>query len=119
MQRATIWQKVRCFDLLLFGGVTALITAGALLPTAALDAAPTLCLVKLAGSNWCPGCGMTHALSHLLHGRLDEALLCNWRVVFVAPLLAGAYAKMAWRIFKKARKSPSCLSLGHEGSTTT
>ena len=27
----------------------------------------SLCLLKAAGANWCPGCGLGHAIHHALH----------------------------------------------------
>lgn len=77
------------------------LTAGALLlaalPTAALDGAPVFCLFRWMGFGHCPGCGMTHALSHLLHARFGEAVAANWRVLLVAPLLAAFYSRVAWQ----------------------
>ncbi|WDF55393.1 DUF2752 domain-containing protein [Mucilaginibacter sp. KACC 22063] len=33
----------------------------------------TLCPLKLMGFNWCPGCGLGHAISWLLHGDLKRS----------------------------------------------
>jgi hypothetical protein len=38
----------------------------------------TLCLFKLAGISWCPGCGIGHAISWLLHGNLQASIKAHW-----------------------------------------
>lgn len=34
----------------------------------------SLCLFKYAGFNYCPGCGIGHAITFLLHGELIKSL---------------------------------------------
>jgi hypothetical protein len=63
------------------------------LPTRWLASAPSVCLVRRMTGRPCPGCGMTHALSRLAHGDLRCAWRANHRVVIVAPLLLGAWAR--------------------------
>ncbi len=62
-------------------------------PTRWIAAAPTVCLIRRVTGHPCPGCGMTHALSALAHGHLRNAWRYNPRVVIVAPLLVGAWAR--------------------------
>jgi len=38
----------------------------------------SLCLLKLSGIKWCPGCGIGHAIMHLLHGRIAYSLDTHW-----------------------------------------
>ncbi len=37
-----------------------------------------LCPFKLAGITWCPGCGIGHAISWLLHGNIHKSLKAHW-----------------------------------------
>jgi len=37
-----------------------------------------LCLFKLAGISWCPGCGIGHAISWLLHGSVTQSFKVHW-----------------------------------------
>jgi len=57
----------------------------------------TLCPFKLMGITWCPGCGIGHAISWLLHGSLTNSWHAHWlgipalvmigyRVVTLTPL---------------------------------
>lgn len=38
----------------------------------------SLCIFKLAGISWCPGCGIGHAISWLLHGHVTNSLKAHW-----------------------------------------
>jgi hypothetical protein len=87
----------------------AMLVAGALLvvPTSIVAAGPSLCLVRNLVGHECPGCGMTRAISSLLHGRLEEAVRHNWLVVVVYPLLCVVFVRAVWRSFGAgAPKSP-------------
>lgn len=64
-------------------GVTAVFSALAAIPTAVVEAAPRLCLVNHVFGVECLGCGMTRALSALLHGDVPGAVARN-RLVLVA-----------------------------------
>ena len=67
------------------GGFAAL----ALTPVAWLEKMPSVCLYwNLLGVH-CPGCGMTRAISALLHADLNRALGYNPLVMVVFPALAG------------------------------
>jgi hypothetical protein len=33
----------------------------------------TLCVFNLTGLEWCPGCGIGHSISYLLHGNLQQS----------------------------------------------
>jgi len=52
------------------------------------------CLFRSLTGLLCPGCGITRAAHHLLHGRLAEAFHYNAMAVVFGPLLlAGAVAE--------------------------
>ena len=38
----------------------------------------SLCIFKLAGITWCPGCGMGHSISWLLHGNFQASFKAHW-----------------------------------------
>ncbi|PAW92790.1 hypothetical protein CKK33_04490 [Mucilaginibacter sp. MD40] len=38
----------------------------------------SLCPLKLLGIAWCPGCGLGHAISFLLHGDLKSSFQAHW-----------------------------------------
>jgi hypothetical protein len=58
-----------------------------LVPTSYFLHGPTLCLVKNLFGIECPGCGMTRALSALVHADFITAVKFNRAVVIVGPLL--------------------------------
>lgn len=74
-----------------------------LLPTEGLDRLPQLCLYRAIGFTECPGCGITHALSYALHGKISQAVSANRGVALVAPILAGTYLKLAWNLWSAWR----------------
>jgi hypothetical protein len=37
-----------------------------------------LCPLKLSGFTWCPGCGLGHAISFLLHGDVIRSYHAHW-----------------------------------------
>jgi hypothetical protein len=55
----------------------AALIALAVLPTGMVAHGPALCLSKRLLGLECPGCGMTRALSALLHGQVAAALAFN------------------------------------------
>ena len=58
------------------------------IPTAWFERSPTICVFRRITGKPCPGCGMTRAVSSVMHGRLREGYRYNKRVVIVVPLLA-------------------------------
>lgn len=63
---------------------------------------PTCTFHKLTGL-YCPGCGMTRATHHLLHGHLLAALRCNALFTLALPCVA-AYG--IWRWTKPPQSPP-------------
>ncbi|MFD2872743.1 DUF2752 domain-containing protein [Mucilaginibacter ximonensis] len=43
-----------------------------------LESHYTLCPLKLMGITWCPGCGIGHAISWLLHGNIANSWHAHW-----------------------------------------
>jgi hypothetical protein len=52
--------------------LTALI--GLAITNPAADTHLVICPVKLLGFNWCPGCGIGHAISFLFHGQIETSI---------------------------------------------
>ena len=73
-------------------GIALIPAAVMLIPTELLDGAPAICLFRLTLGVECPGCGMTRAVSAVLHGELARALAYNRGIVVVFPLLFFAWA---------------------------
>lgn len=69
----------------------------ATLPTRWIASMPTMCVIRRVTGRPCPGCGMTRALSALAHGDLRSAWRFNPRVVIVAPLLLGVWARTIFK----------------------
>jgi hypothetical protein len=61
--------------------------AFALVPTLFLESGHSLCLIKLVFGIECLGCGMTRAISSVLHGDIVSAFQHNKLVIVVFPLL--------------------------------
>jgi len=38
----------------------------------------SLCPLKLMGIGWCPGCGLGHSISWLLHGNIKNSWHAHW-----------------------------------------
>jgi len=57
----------------------------------------TLCPLKLMGITWCPGCGIGHAISWLLHGNLTNSWHAHW-------LGVPALGIISYRIFVLGRR---------------
>ena len=74
--------------------------AGGLVVLACIDPAQahySLCPFKALGFRYCPGCGLGHAISYLLHGQLKA----SWQA---HPLGIPALAILLHRIFILLRK---------------
>jgi len=56
--------------------IAAIIALGLSNPSAATHF--TLCPLKLAGINWCPGCGIGHSIAYLLHGDIAHSWHAHW-----------------------------------------
>jgi hypothetical protein len=82
------------------------------IPLSLVDNGPSLCLIKAVSGHECPGCGMTRALMHALHGDFTRAWEFNWRWVLVAPLLF--YGTVRW-LRGPGRELPALML--HHGST--
>ena len=46
-----------------------------------------LCILKLAGFSWCPGCGLGHAVGFLARGQFADAMASHPLVIPVVAVL--------------------------------
>jgi hypothetical protein len=67
----------------------------------ASDSHFTLCPLKLMGFNWCPGCGMGHAIAYLLHGDIKSSLKAHWLGI---PALAAILYRVCNLIYLRTSK---------------
>jgi hypothetical protein len=58
-----------------------------ILPYNLIFEGPTVCVFKNFTGNDCFGCGMTRAIFLVLKGQIISAVLLNWRVSIVLPIL--------------------------------
>jgi len=63
------------------------------IPTSTIESGPTLCLFKLIFGVRCPGCGMTRAVSAMMHGDVTAAFAYNRLIVIAFPILCWIYGK--------------------------
>jgi len=54
----------------------------------------SLCLFKLAGIHFCPGCGLGHSISYLLHGDIKASFLSHPLGLFALIIIAGRTYKL-------------------------
>ncbi|MBI5215724.1 MAG: DUF2752 domain-containing protein [Ignavibacteriae bacterium] len=59
----------------------------AIIPTEVLQTLPTVCVFKNLFGVECFGCGVTRAISSVLHGEFQQAWLFNKFIVTIFPLL--------------------------------
>src|SRR5690349_4584904 len=85
------WRTVR---LALFVGAAIAMFA---VPTRTVESGPTLCVWQRIFHVQCPGCGMTRAFSHVVHGHWVAAWEHNRGVVIAFPLAAMLWLTTVWR----------------------
>ena len=65
-----------------------------LIPTNLLDSTkPNICLFRFIFGAKCYGCGITRAISSVLHGNFVQAYNYNKLVIFVFPLICYVFIK--------------------------
>jgi hypothetical protein len=84
----------------------AAVCAGAAFTEVSAEEGQILCPYRLVTGGWCPGCGCTRALRHLMHGDVRTSLALNpWMILVLAQMvvMSGFFlvmpdkAKAWWR----------------------
>jgi hypothetical protein len=78
--------------------IAAMIALAAANPSAASHY--TLCPFKLMGITWCPGCGIGHAISWLLHGNLANSWHAHWFGVPALGIIGYRIVHLSQTLFK-------------------
>jgi hypothetical protein len=86
----------------------------ALAPTDLWGSLPALCPSRWIGRS-CPGCGMTRALSLLLHGQVQQAIRANPRVLPVTAILVWLALRPLFAGARQPSESASLLNTGATG----
>lgn len=73
------------------------------LPSDFFDRGPVLCPSKRFLGVDCPGCGLTRATQHFLHGEWDAALSYNPLVLVAVPILALLWFREARNFYRELR----------------
>lgn len=87
-------------------------TAGLVAMACADPEAPGLldgCLFRWLGVEWCPGCGLGHAVGHLFRGEWTASLEAHSLGWFAVLVLGGHVIQLVWKAF--TQPLPSAFSL--------
>ncbi|MBK9329375.1 MAG: DUF2752 domain-containing protein [Sphingobacteriales bacterium] len=87
------------FSFELFFWITALIYLARIHPA---DAHFSLCVFQYLGISWCPGCGIGHSISYLLHGAIIKSVETHWLGTFA--LLLIVYRILQLLLFNTTKK---------------
>ncbi len=89
---------IKYFELVFW--LTALILL-ALMPPG-IDPHYSLCVFKLLGLNFCPGCGLGHSISYLFHGDVQTSLAMHPLGIFAVPIIVyRVYKLLQLHLFNK------------------
>jgi len=110
MQKEETSRRDRRASLSFFVLINLLLFLVIILPSDFLDYIPSFCIWKRLGLPFCPGCGISRALWHMIHGEIKTAFNFNWRVVIVAPMLAGFYLKLGYEVITGKNFEPGFLN---------
>lgn len=60
----------------------------------------TFCLFKMAGFNWCPGCGLAHSMAYAMHGEISASVKAHWFGIPAMLILTNRIIVLARTNFK-------------------
>lgn len=66
-----------------------------LLPANFFDTGQSICISKLLMDRDCPGCGITRAVQHAMHGEFTLAFGFNKVIIVLLPLFVFIYLRLA------------------------
>lgn len=93
---------------IVLGGLSLALALGFVFTADQMAAGPAFCAFKLVSGLDCPGCGMTRALSALLHGDVDAAVLFHPLVVVVFPVMVALWLTLVVEV-GSGRPFMSCV----------
>lgn len=67
------------------------------------------CPFRIATGFTCPGCGITRALHHILHGHFVSAFMLNPLFVVLSPFLLFALLRYSFIVMRGGRPRPNAL----------
>lgn len=84
--------------------ITALVSLALMNP--GLSTHYSFCLFKFLGIKFCPGCGLGHSISFLLHGDLHESFSAHPLGIFAVPVILFRIYKLSLiHIFYQTKKA--------------
>lgn len=84
--------------------ITALVLLGLMNP--GTDAHYSFCIFKFIGVKYCPGCGLAHSISYLLHGDIHSSFSSHPLGIFsVVIILLRIYKLSLLHIFSHPQKN--------------
>ncbi len=90
---------------ILIGGIVLAPIVMLALPASFFDQGDSICLSVVLFDTECPGCGMTRACQHLIHGEVNTALDYNKLSLIVLPLLAWVGVSEVRRNWKNLKNN--------------
>jgi len=54
----------------------------------------SLCIFKLSGITFCPGCGLGHSINDLFHGQIEASLAAHPLGIFAVVVIVGRILKL-------------------------
>ncbi|MEO6820598.1 MAG: DUF2752 domain-containing protein [Ginsengibacter sp.] len=68
----------------------------------------SLCIFKLLGLSFCPGCGLGHSISFLFHGNVSASLHAHPLGIFALIIILIRIFKLFFLSFKNHKNQLSC-----------
>jgi hypothetical protein len=60
----------------------------------------SFCLFNRLGISWCPGCGIGHSISHLLHGDIIKSFQTHWLGTFALVVIVYRVLQLIKNIYQ-------------------
>jgi hypothetical protein len=106
MQREDSWLKNKItYKILALAGLLLIPVLICLVPLSWVESQHSVCLIRNITGHDCYGCGMTRAVSAVMHFRLSDAFHFNKLVIIVFPLLVYIWGEKIYTLQKIIRRS--------------
>ena len=90
-------QLQKYFSLELFFWIIALVYLAVINPA---EQHFSFCIFKHLGFSWCPGCGIGHSISYLLHGSVIKSFQTHWLGTFALLIIVYRILQLILNKFK-------------------